>query len=111
MDLRYAYGDIEQDVYYKFLSQIEKQIVDLEANYNFVGIDVSNLKSSLNKAIDFTQNVSKYRVSGNLDHKPRIQKLLFPEGLVIDTEKHQYLTSKTNALFALKRSYSNSIKA
>jgi site-specific DNA recombinase len=65
------------------------------------------LKINLNKAVDFTQNVSKHWVSGNLEHKRKIQKLVFPEGIHIDTEKRQYLTSKVNALFAVKRSFTN----
>ena len=36
--------------------------------------------------------------------------LVIPEGLVIDTEKRQYITSKVNAQFAVKRSFSNEKK-
>jgi len=56
--------------------------------------------------IDFSQNASKYWVSANLDNKRRIQKLVFPAGLVIDTAKRQYLTSNVNVLFVAKRSFS-----
>ncbi|MCK5703086.1 MAG: hypothetical protein KAI29_18115 [Cyclobacteriaceae bacterium] len=64
-------------------------------------------KFNLDKAVDFTQNVSKYWTSGSLDQRQRIQKLVFPEDLVIDTEIRQYRTSKVNTLFSVKRSFSN----
>jgi site-specific DNA recombinase len=47
--------------------------------------------------------ISKYRLSGNLDIRRRIQKLVFPEGFVLDTQKRQYLTSKINAFFSEKQ--------
>ena len=78
----------------------------------FIGFDLIALKSyrSIKKSICFTQNVSKYWVSGSFEQRQRIQKLVFPEGLVIDTEKRQYRTSKVNTLFAVKLSFSNDKK-
>lgn len=32
---------------------------------------------------------------------------MFPEGLRVDTQNRQYLTSKVNILFSVKRSFSN----
>ncbi|MCF8381782.1 MAG: recombinase family protein, partial [Bacteroidales bacterium] len=110
LEERFAFGEIEQSLYDKFLCQIDGQIEELDAKYDFSGIDTSNLKINLNKAVEFTQNVSKYWVSGNLDHKKKIQKLMFPEGIRIDTQKRQYLTSKVNALFSVKRSFTRNTK-
>jgi hypothetical protein len=56
----------------------------------------------LDKVIDFSQATTKYWVSGNLNVKKTIQNFLFPDGLVLDTEKRQYLTSKVNSLFSVK---------
>jgi hypothetical protein len=107
LEERYAFGEIEHDTYIKFASKLDGQITEIESKFTIPEKDISNLKSNLNKAIDFTQNVSKYWVSGNLDQRQRIQKLVFPEDLVIDTEKRQYRTSNINALFAVKCSFSN----
>ena len=60
-----------------------------------------DLKIHLDKAIDFIQNISKYWVSGNIDIKKRIQKLVFPAGFYIDPENRKYLTSEVNGLFCL----------
>jgi len=100
---RFAFGDIEMEMYTKFLCQTEEKIANLKAKYAIPEIDLSNIKSNLNEAIYFTQNVSKHWASGNLNHKQRIQKLVFPEGIRIDTDKRQYLTSKVNGLFSEKR--------
>jgi hypothetical protein len=40
-------------------------------------------------------------VSGNIDIKKKIQKLMFPMGFFINPVNRQYLTSETNQLFRL----------
>ena len=73
--------------------------------YKVQDIEISNLQNNLDKVIDFSQDTSKYWVSGSLNVKKIIQNIVFPEGLVLDTEKRLYLTSKVNCLFSLKRHY------
>ena len=61
--------------------------------YKIPDVEISNLQNRLNKVIDFSQNTCKYWVSGSLNVKKTIQNVVFPDGLVLDTEKRQYLTS------------------
>ena len=42
---------------------------------------------------------------GDLEEKRKIQKLVFPEGIGIDTKKRKYLTSKVNSLFLEKSQF------
>jgi site-specific DNA recombinase len=65
------------------------------------GYDASNLKKYINTSIDVAQNVSKYWHNGDIDIKKRIQKLVFPKGLVLDIQKREYLTTKVNSVFSL----------
>jgi len=53
--------------------------------------------------IYLSQNICKYSASGSLSVKKTIQNIVFPDGLLLDTEKRQYLSSKVNSLFSLKR--------
>jgi hypothetical protein len=39
---------------------------------------------------------------GNLEVKRKIQKLVFPGGIILSTQNSQYLTSNVNSLFSLK---------
>ncbi len=48
---------------------------------------------------------SKYFRNRNLETKRRVQKMVFPVGIVINTKKRQYITSKVNALFSVKREF------
>ena len=102
LEERWAYGDIDKDTYQKFLRRIEDEIKALMEKYKIPDVEISNLHNRLDKVIDFSQNTSKYWVSGSLNVKKTIQNVVFPDGLVLDTEKRQYLTSKVNSLFSLK---------
>ncbi len=101
LEERYAFGNIDDTLYKKFKSKIDTEIFELKEKYDVPEIDTSNFKNNLNKVVDFTQNISKYWVSGNIDIKKKIQKLMFPMGFCINTVKRQYLTSEVNQLFRL----------
>jgi site-specific DNA recombinase len=105
LEERWAYGDIDRATFEKFLKKIEIEIRDLEGKYKIQEIEISNLQNRLEGIVDFSQNVSKYWVSGSLNIKKSIQNIIFPEGLVLDTEKRQYLTSRVNGPFSLKRHF------
>jgi hypothetical protein len=51
--------------------------------------------------MDFIQNISKYWISGNINVKKRIQRLIFPSGFFINPVNRQYLTPEINQLFRL----------
>ncbi|MGE0077654.1 MAG: recombinase family protein [Bacteroidales bacterium] len=102
LEERYAFGNIEKEIYDKYRTKIEEEILDLRTKYEIPQIDTSNFRVGLNKALSFIQNISKYWLSTSVLNKERIQKLLFPQGLTLDVEKRQYLTSEVNTLFMLK---------
>ena len=102
---RYAFEGLPKELYEKFSAKVDSKISDLKAQYEGTGLEIPNLDIKVEKAIDFSQNVSKYWLSGSLDLKRRIQKLVFPGGLVLDTQKRQYLTSKINSLFSAKQAF------
>jgi site-specific DNA recombinase len=105
LEERYGFGDIEKETYGKLSRKVNQEIQELEGKFDFSENEISNLPNELDRIIDFSQNISKYWVSGSLDTKKRIQKILFPDGLVLDTQHRQYLTSKVNSLFSLKRDF------
>jgi hypothetical protein len=84
---------------------IRFHVIALMEKYKITDVEISNLHKRLDKVIDFSQNTSKYWVSGSLNVKKTIQNVVFPDRLVLDTEKRQYLTSKVNSLFSLKREF------
>ena len=66
-------------------------------------------KMSILVPLELTTNISKkihkYWQLGSLDEKRKIQKMVFPEGIVINTKKRRYLTLKVNSLFLAKSQF------
>ena len=54
------------------------------------------------QSIEISQNIHNHWQLGTLDEKIKLQKLVFPEGIVVHTKNRRYLTSKVNSLFLLK---------
>ena len=59
----------------------------------------------IEKSIEISQNIHNYWQLGDLEEKRKLQKLVFPEGIVIDTTNRTYLTSKVNSLFLAKSDF------
>jgi hypothetical protein len=53
----------------------------------------------------WTANIHKLWQLGSLDVKKKIQKMVFPEGIVVDTTNRTYLTSNVNSLFLAKSQF------
>ena len=81
----------------------------MEVSYNFDMDEktISNFESRIDKALDFSCNIQKYWLLAKVENKKQIQKLVFPDGLILDTKNRQYLTSNVNKLFVLNRSFTD----
>jgi site-specific DNA recombinase len=73
----------------------------LKDKFQIPEIDTSNFKTSLNRTVDLIQNMSEYWTKGCLDIKRRIQRLVFPSGILYNPENRQYLTPEVNQLFVV----------
>jgi DNA invertase Pin-like site-specific DNA recombinase len=101
LEERFAFGKIPETLYKRMLTKIDTEIYELKEKHHVPEIDTSNFKNSLNKSIDLIQNISEYWTNGCLDIKKRIQRLVFPGGILYNPENRQYLTPEVNKLFLL----------
>ena len=100
---RKALGEnIDEEIYLELIEEFEQKISGLAANIQNHPKKISNLDNYIDLSTDIAQNISKYWVSEGLDTKKRIQELVFPDGLTLDTKNRTYLTKKVNVIFGLK---------
>ena len=107
LEERFAFGEISEEMYMKFNAKIDADIVSLEPVFDMDEKTISNFDNKIDKAVDFSCNIQKYWLLAKVENKKQIQKLVFPDGLILDTKKRQYLTSKVNELFVLNCSFSD----
>ncbi|MFD0964274.1 recombinase family protein [Pseudofulvibacter geojedonensis] len=91
---------ITNDIYQNKKVQLEGQLDEINIQIEKASKKISNLNKKIEKCTETVKNISKYYSSGSLSTKHKVQKLVFPEGLVIDSKKWQYRTKKVNLVFA-----------
>ena len=69
------------------------------------GIQLSNLEKAIEKALNYSFKLSDMWVSGDLEQKRKLQRMVFPEGIEYDHENDNYRTFRTNSIFDVIRSF------
>lgn len=62
--------------------------------------NLSNLEKAIDVALDSAENISKSWDLGDLEEKRRIQKLVFPDGILYNHRKHIYRTDRVNTILS-----------
>lgn len=106
LEERYLYDGLEKEIFERHKRRLEDEILNISQNIDTLENKISNHSEFIEKAIHISKNLSKYWESGDLETKERIQKTVFPSGLVIVPQKRSYLTKNMNALFELTNSIS-----
>jgi len=101
IERRYVVEGMAIGLYQKYTTEFEDKIEAINREKANLDLTISNLDKKIDKCIEATKNISDYWNHGNIDVKVRIQKLVFPSGIVIDPIKRQYRTSKINSVFSL----------
>jgi site-specific DNA recombinase len=105
LDSRFAFGEIDNELYNRFIGAVTSELIEIEEKLEDSQIKISNLDKKVSELIEFSKNLSNIWVSGEYETKLSVQKLLFPEGIVIDPEDRTYRTSNLNPIFGLIHSF------
>jgi site-specific DNA recombinase len=97
---RYATDpDFDKEIYVELKTEFEAKINEINSQAEKATKKISNLDNYINVSENIVTNISKYWASEDLETKKRIQELVFPDGLIIDTKNRVYLTKKMNSIF------------
>ena len=106
LDERFAFGRFDDDaLYHRLRTKKQEEIDQVKEQMADTDVEISNLDFYIKKSIEISQNIHNYWQLGTLEEKRKLQKLVFPEGIVIDTKNRVYLTSKVNSLFLAKSQF------
>ncbi len=100
LERKHIFEDLPKTTYDKYLSQIKDQILETNQELRKLSSKISNHENVIEKCISITKSLSKYWIQSDVNMKIRIQKTVFPDGIVIDAKNRQYLTQEVNSIFA-----------
>jgi site-specific DNA recombinase len=100
LEEKYIFQGLPKQTYDKHLTRIQSEIQDKSMKLEKVKNKISNRDEVIEKCVSISKNISKYWSHGDINTKLKVQKTIFPTGLVIDAKNRQYLTKEVNTIFA-----------
>lgn len=110
LKIRHGLGEIDQETYNLTLAHLSVQLRNASQELNTLVIPISTLEKLLISSLEKLRNIDQIWVSGDLETKRRVQKAIFPDGILYDVKEHRYLTTRTNTIVHLTNSLSNSYR-
>lgn len=96
MEERCAIGDLEKELYVKFIGKFRKERLDIGAEMNTLDFEKSNLTKRVEKYSQILCNLPQIWSYNGYKGKLELQELLFPNGLEYDREFDDYRTPEFN---------------
>lgn len=106
LKIRFGLGQIDKETYGLTHQHLNEQLLEINKELNSGKVTISNLDIMLSKSLKMLENISKIWDSRDLEGKRQLHKILFPEGIFYNAQKHDYLTRKVNKFIELTTSIS-----
>ncbi|OQP60107.1 hypothetical protein A3860_34830 [Niastella vici] len=95
----YLYKKIPENVYIRLRTKLAKENADVMEVLSNLDVEGSNLKTYFQWGITLSTQLATRWDSSGVPVKEKLQKFVFPEGVIYNREKRAFLTSKVNMLF------------
>lgn len=96
---KFIIGEIPKVLYDKYSTRYKDEIRLLITELDKSSITSSNFENAVEKCLEIAQNISAAWVSAGFENKQRLQKLVYPEGMVYNKQEGVVRTFKINSLF------------
>ena len=103
----YIKKDMSRETYDKFRLRFENDRKKINDNLSQLTIGISNPMAAIEKAVGLSVELATEWASGDIHQKNKLQKLIFPEGIVYDKKKGAFRTERVNSIFVLIASLSS----
>ncbi len=98
--------EMSKETYNRFLAKYREDFNLIQKEMDSCSVYISNLKEMLNEASVLCRNLRKLWQEGSIALKEKLQKLIFPSGLVYDKENGVFRTPDINFIIAEIARYS-----
>ncbi len=108
-NIEYSYyvdKDMTKEIFEKFLQRLQKEQKEVEVQIGKSAKSISNPSEAIAKALKLSSEVATVWSSGEIGFKEKLQKLIFPKGIVYDRKIGAFRTPEVNSVFALIASLS-----
>jgi site-specific DNA recombinase len=100
----YVNAEMSRETFEKFYFRYKAEHTEIAKQLNGSESGLSNLGETIKKAVELSVKLAPMWASSDFKDKERLQKLVFPEGIIYDREKGHYRTERINRIFSLAAS-------
>lgn len=92
--------EMSKETYDRFLLKYREEFAIIQKELDNCTVSISNLQEMLNEVVILSRNLRKLWHEGNIGLKEKLQRLLFPSGLVYDKKNGVFRTPELNFIIA-----------
>jgi hypothetical protein len=97
----YVREEMNKESFEKFHAKYTKERDEIREVMGKLTPQISNLKKSIEEGITFSSKLTTVWTSSPISTKEKLQKLLFPEGIIYSKKNEGFRTEKVNSFFSL----------
>lgn len=99
LEERFVSAEIPKELYDKFNKKYQDEKGQIEQKLSNQQFESSNLEKIIEKGLKISENLSQLWLSGDFDAKQKLQRLVFPDGIVYNKKNDSVRTIRVNTLF------------
>ncbi len=103
----YVTKDMNKETYDKFYGRFDSEQQVINKQLSKLSSGISNPMVTIEGAIGLSIGLATEWVSSDIDRKEKLQKLVFPAGIVYDKKNGSFRTERVNSIFELIASLSS----
>ena len=92
---------MNKESFEKFYTRYNKERDEIKEVLEKLTPQISNLKKSIEEGITFSTKLATVWTSSLVSKKEKLQKLIFPEGIIYSKKTEAFRTEKVNTFFSL----------
>ena len=96
---KFITDQISEEIYKKHSEKIKNEIAELSNESDTNLISGSNLEKAVGKCLAIAQDLSQAWLTAGYEDKQRLQRVIFPEGILFNKQKGIVRTPRVNSLF------------
>ena len=93
-------GDMPKEVFEKYAGQLKVEQLEITQEIAKSEESISNPAEAIEKAVQIASELPNLWASYQVGQKEKLQKLLFPDGIIYNRQTGSFRTPKVNAVFA-----------
>ncbi|GAA4756241.1 recombinase family protein [Flavisolibacter ginsenosidimutans] len=97
----YVLEEMNKESFEKFYVRYNKEREEIKEVLEKLTPQISNLKKSIEEGVTFSTKLATVWTSSTVGKKEKLQKLLFPEGIIYSKKNAAFRTEKVNSFFGL----------